>query len=207
MTRCAQQAYEERFGMPIYDLLYSLYYQEGMGIKAIARHIGTSDRTVWNWFDELSIPRRNRSDAVRLQWVDNDERRVAMSEQAKTQAAQSSKDERRAFSLLGNTTLQNLRGPTSIERRLMQALDCASIAYQFQYAVGGKFLCDFAFIDAMLIVECDGTYWHNKPRQQKQDASKDAYLRACGYTVLRLSDKRINENIEECVQAIKLLLH
>lgn len=102
------------------------------------------------------------------------------------------------------------RGPTSIERAMMAALDRAGVAYQYQYPIANSygliFSCDFGFPYARLIVECDGDYWHALPRVIERDRHKDAYLQACGYTVLRFSETQINQDVEACVQAILRLL-
>lgn len=119
---------------------------------------------------------------------------------------------RRCASASGRATQalidQQVNGtPTSIERRMMDALDRARIPYVFQYPIYSKiglkrFSCDFGFPDAMLIVECDGTYWHAKPGVAQKDKTKDAYLNACGYTVLRFSEAEINQDVGYCVQII-----
>lgn len=70
-----QDEISQNFNEPIEDLLYRLYHQEGMGIKKTAKTIGVSDRVLWDWFVDLKIERRSRTDAVKLQWVDNPERR------------------------------------------------------------------------------------------------------------------------------------
>lgn len=72
-----------KFGKPIFALLYDLYCIQELGIKQAANHLGVSDRVLWGWLDNLGIERRNRSDAVRLQWAGNDERRQTQSERVK----------------------------------------------------------------------------------------------------------------------------
>jgi very-short-patch-repair endonuclease/AraC-like DNA-binding protein len=179
--------------------------KEGMRMAEIARDCGFSDtRAIHRLMADLGIARRTRSDSVKLQWKENESRRAAFG-QTISEWKRSHPNEAIEHSLIGNVTLQNT-SPTSIERRLMEALDQAGIAYQFQYVVGNKFLCDLAFPEAMLIVECDGEYWHSTPKQRKRDVSKDAYLQACGYTVLRLSDKQIEQNVTACVHAIQALI-
>lgn len=66
-----------------------------------------------------------------------------------------------------------------------------------QHLIGGRFTVD-AFVPAAgLVVQFDGDYWHCNPdkfdvpdarqkRRMRLDASQDAYMRACGYRVLRL---------------------
>lgn len=200
--RKRQDEIERRFGEPVRDLIWRLYYTEERPVRECANIIGVSSRNLFEWFYDLSIPRRDRSTAVEMQWKDNDGRRKAAADQARRDLVPSSLDERRERSAIAMRALQKRRGPTSIERRMMQALDCAGIAYEFQYTIAEKFLCDFVFPHAMLVVECDGAYWHSKPRQQRIDASKDAYLRKCGYTVIRFSDAQIKKGIHDCAAAI-----
>jgi very-short-patch-repair endonuclease len=173
----------------------------GMTLADLAAELGLNDwRVVHRLMDDCGIVRRTRSEATRMQWVDNPERRAS---QGARLGEYVRADPDRAVN--ANLKLQSTR-PTSIERALMGALDAAGIAYEFQYVVGDKFLCDFGFPDAMLIVETDGSYWHRTERQKKQDASKDAYLRACGFTVLRLTDVQVTQHLTTSLQAIQALL-
>lgn len=87
-----QREIEQQFGEPIYDLLYRLYWSDNLGIKQIAKKIGVSDRNLWDWFDQLGIERRKRSDAVALQWKDNDERRNEMSQRTKQEFQSGKRD-------------------------------------------------------------------------------------------------------------------
>lgn len=179
--------------------------KEGAHLIDIARACGFSDaRHLYPIMDRLGIQRRTRSESVKLQWKNNEMRRAAFG-QTISDWKQAHPNEAIEHSLIGNLKLQNT-SPTSIEKKLMGAMHWVNLQYEFQYVVGGKFICDFAFPKEMLIVECDGEYWHSTPKQRKRDASKDAYLQACGYTVLRLSDKRIEQDVESCVHAIMKLL-
>lgn len=82
--RKRQAEIEAQFGKPIEDILRDLYYGENLGIKQIAKRLGISDHVAWTWFDSLGIPRRDRSSAVALQWVDNPERREQNAELMKS---------------------------------------------------------------------------------------------------------------------------
>lgn len=178
---------------------------DGWDMRDIAKACGFTDtRAVHRLMQQLDIPMRPASESVRMQWRNNAERRAAIG-QLFSDWSRNHPIEAMQHSIAANLALQTT-SPTSIERRLMDALDAAGIPYTFQYVVGNKFLCDFAFPDAMLIVECDGTYWHSTPKQRRRDASKDAYLQACGYTVLRFSDKQLEQNVAGCVSAIRALL-
>jgi hypothetical protein len=69
-----------KVGMPIYDYLVDMYINQKVGIKKIAKSLGISDHGLWNYFEYLNIPRRERSEAVATQWIDNDERRKLSSD-------------------------------------------------------------------------------------------------------------------------------
>jgi very-short-patch-repair endonuclease len=175
---------------------------QGMTLQQIAKDLGVSDtRFLHRVMDAAGIERRTRSEVVRLQWGGNEARREAWGETIRSWKA-ANPDAAREHSLIGNVALQTT-SPTSIERALMTVLDAAGIAYEFQYIVGDKFLCDFAFPAARLIVETDGTYWHRSERQRKRDASKAAYLEACGFAVLRLTEQEITHSIDSCLRRIQ----
>lgn len=76
LRRRRQEEIERKFGKPIFALLYDLYCIQGLGIKRIAHTLGVSDSKLWEWFVDLGIERRTRSDAVALQWLGNDERKA-----------------------------------------------------------------------------------------------------------------------------------
>lgn len=167
----------------------------------IARACGLSDaRHLRPIFDHFGIKSRSRSEAVRLQWQGNESRRATWG-QTISAWKRAHPEEAMEHSLVGNLALQTM-SPTSIERMLMSCLEKRKEPFEFQYVVGGKFICDFAYPHAKLIIECDGTYWHSTPEQKRRDASKDAYLRACGYTVMRFSDQAIQDNLDGITHAI-----
>ena len=93
------------------------------------------------------------------------------------------------------------RKPTSIERKVKAMLDDIGIEYIAEKPMGA-FVCDFVIKPVRLVIECDGSYWHNLPEVKARDANKDKWLKAHGYFVLRLSEDDINSNPRECKQRI-----
>lgn len=51
-----------------------------------------------------------------------------------------------------------------------------------QYPIG-KYFADFAFVNAKVVIECDGKKYHDIHR----DAERDAYMRSIGWRVFRIS--------------------
>ena len=46
---------------------------------------------------------------------------------------------------------------------------------------------------------------NSTPKAKARDNSKDAYLKKCGYKIIRFTDIEIKENIHACVDKIKEL--
>lgn len=96
-------------------------------------------------------------------------------------------------------------------------LDSLKIDYRPQHLLAGKFCVD-AFIESLAtVVQFDGDYWHGNPakfpepdsRQAKRmrlDKSQDAYLKRCGYRVLRFWESDLLKNPSEVASAIRPLL-
>ena len=65
----------------------------------------------------------------------------------------------------------------------------------------GPYLADFGCRDRRLIVELDGSV-HGQPSQASRDALRDAYLKALGNTVLRISHGMVLEAPELFVEKV-----
>ena len=192
---------EREHGKPMRDVLLELYCERQMSGRQTAAALNVSLRSLWKWLADFNIPVRRGSEAVKLQWKDNDTRKKAFAESTRRWMKENPEKARQmgVKAMLAN---QEKRGATDIERIMMEALDARGFDYVYQLPVGDKFLCDFAFPHAQLIVECDGDYWHDKPERKRLDASKDAYLRACGFTVLRLRGSAIKTDLDGCVDKV-----
>lgn len=55
---------------------------------------------------------------------------------------------------------------------------------------------DFLFRDQRVVVEVDGGAYHRTDRQRDEDNARDARLQLAGYTVIRVSDRRLNHDPE-----------
>lgn len=95
-----------------------------------------------------------------------------------------------------------LKQDTSIELKIKEILDKNDIQYEHPFKFNNKFLCDFAIINKKIIIECDGDYWHNREDIKKRDKAKNAYIRKCGWRILRFWEKDINNNIGMCENKI-----
>ena len=98
--------------------------------------------------------------------------------------------------------------PTSLELAGYAILDALGVKYEKQVEIGDKFIVDARMPDSAVIIQWDGDYWHGNPdfydeldeRQEKRrrlDHSQDAYLRTCGYRVLRFWEHEVHDAPEE----------
>ncbi len=71
------------------------------------------------------------------------------------------------------------------------------IRFNEQVLMFNKFLVDVLLKDKPIIIQWDGEYWHTKRENVLRDKSQDAYLKKCGYTIIRITDKEIKNNLEE----------
>jgi len=92
---------------------------------------------------------------------------------------------------------------TDIERLMSAALGNAGIRFQEQVPMYDKWLVDFLIPEQKVIIECDGTYWHDRPDAKARDKGKDRYLTKCGYRVFRFTDKQIYADVDACVAQVR----
>ena len=119
------------------------------------------------------------------------------------------------------------RRDTQPELRLRRALHAAGLRYRVNYPVPGRprRTIDVAFTRAKLAVFVDGCFWHGCPEHGTQpqanehwwaeklsantrrDRDTDAYLRALGWTVMRMWEHEEPEEMAQEVAANLLRLH
>lgn len=95
---------------------------------------------------------------------------------------------------------------SSIEIKLESAMKDANIPFEPQFKLG-RWICDFGIPSHSIIIECDGVYWHNLPKQKEKDARKNKDVHKKGWKILRLWENEINDDIETCIEKIKALLN
>jgi len=90
---------------------------------------------------------------------------------------------------------------TDIELIMGEALTKHGIEYNHQEVVGGIATVDF-FVKPNIVIECDGDYWHNLPKQIKRDNTVNRLLEEGGYKVFRFKGSEIKASINDCIKQI-----
>lgn len=83
------------------------------------------------------------------------------------------------------------RGESGIERITREWLEELGVSFKQHQKVCG-FWVDF-LVNDNIVVECDGEFWHNREGIPERDAMKDRTWRDAGYTVVRLTERAIND--------------
>ena len=107
------------------------------------------------------------------------------------------------YELLKDFAKENRREMTESEQVLWGALRKLNCGYHFrrQHPIG-DYIADFICLKKNLVVEVDGGY-HAEPIQQQSDQWRTDYLESKGYTVIRLKNEEISNNLQEVIMRIK----
>lgn len=97
---------------------------------------------------------------------------------------------KRAAGIKGNIAASK-SSETNIEKILYEYLLYKNIKFEKQHNINNRFVVDAYVPSLNLVIEADGNYWHSLDKIKKKDKAENAYLKACGYKVIRLSEKDI----------------
>lgn len=95
---------------------------------------------------------------------------------------------------------------TLAERVLWRQIKGKALGVTFlrQYIIG-TFITDFACLEPKLVIEVDGGY-HSEPRQAEEDASRQEWLEAQGFKVIRFTNEEVEFDIDNTINKIKASL-
>lgn len=97
-------------------------------------------------------------------------------------------------------------GLNGLEKKGKVILKNIGISFQEQVLIHGKFVVD-VLLPNNVIIQWDGDYWHGNPkrykvlnfiqeRQRKHDKACNAYLKKCGYRIIRFWEWDVNNRPE-----------
>ena len=97
---------------------------------------------------------------------------------------------------------QRLRKEMTAEEKQLWYQFLKKLPYTFhRQKVIGNYIADFYCAKAALVIELDGTQ-HFETDGQKADVERDAYFRSLGITVLRYSNRQINQEFSRVCEDI-----
>lgn len=102
---------------------------------------------------------------------------------------------------------ENRDKPTAAEEALWEALRqrrLGGLRFRRQHA-HETFIFDFYCAEHRLIIEVDGGY-HEESFQKEKDQERDAYLTACGFRLVRLTNAEVLETPHLALNKIKHIL-
>lgn len=95
---------------------------------------------------------------------------------------------------------------TSIEILLQEEFNNRQFRFEMHKSMFGRYQPDFTFPDSRLIVQADGDYWHNRPKDVERDNHFDSIAKKNGWSVLRFWEHDINQNLVQCVDKVSQFL-
>lgn len=131
-------------------------------------------------------------------------------------------DYHRRSRIAGNLSQQNSKKRTSLEVSGAEILKSLGIEFTEQVLIKDKFVVDVSINDTNIIIQWDGDYWHGyrspddkrgfgsrELKRMALDKSQDAYMKKCGYNVIRFwehevkkSPEVVSDNIKRAIQTI-----
>jgi very-short-patch-repair endonuclease len=66
----------------------------------------------------------------------------------------------------------------------------------------GRWVIDYSISDTPILIEVDGDYWHSLPGIKERDARKTEALVKLGYTLIRVAEHQVRENLADAVSRI-----
>ena len=118
---------------------------------------------------------------------------------------------RRNSVIAANLKQQNSKQPSSLEIEGSGILREIGVPFLTQVLIFNKFTVDVMLDKLNIIIQWDGDYWHGfinpkDPRHKKRmglDKSQDAYMKKCGYIVLRFWEHEVNKKRDKVSAIIK----
>jgi len=94
--------------------------------------------------------------------------------------------------------------PSSIERMIWKELDKLNIKYKTQVLIcGGMFILDICFLSIKVVIECNGTFWHNYeifPERKIRDNAVDKWAARNSYKIIWLWESEIRKDPKQALE-------
>src|SRR5205823_12205336 len=108
--------------------------------------------------------------------------------------------------VLNDALARAARTHSELEDDFYVLLHAAGLPLPQANAKVGVYLADFLWAEQRLVVETDGWGAHGHMLALRRDPSRDAYLRALGYTVVRIPRARLRQRPYEVIAELAAAL-
>ncbi len=108
--------------------------------------------------------------------------------------------------VMPNPVCKRGRHKTDIETLMKESLISNMIDFVEEYPIRLKYryILDFAILDLKIDIETDGERWHKEGNSH--DRKRNWALRNKGWKIVRLRGRDIKNNMDDCIEKIKLII-
>lgn len=172
------------------EKLNQLYCVEKLDLYEISKMFDVSPSCVLYRMKKFNIKTRSRSEANKIMYEKKPELREIHRKNA---------NEGKTGVFKNGNNYSN----TWIEREFQKYCEENNIKFQRPFQITNETHRYDFLVGEKTIVELDGLYWHNKPKQKIKDKSHEEFAQQNGYFVIRFTDKQIKETKGECFKIIR----
>jgi SPP1 gp7 family putative phage head morphogenesis protein len=166
------------------------------------------------WRDKSRIAQKKKMQEI----YSNPENRKKQTASARVASMELLKNNNHPFQKLethikSNQALAKNKYRTYLEKKIAWLLNEMGISYiaqpiiHLEEKVNGRlryYKPDFVLRDHKIIIECDGSYWHDK--NNEYEIERQSYLESLGYLVIRFAEDDIRNNLELCQNTLTRIL-
>lgn len=176
-----------------YDTLMAEYHGKKMNLYEIAEKYNMSPSGIFHNMKKFGVDTREKSEASLLMYANKPE----------------IKEKIRQLAFDGVIGVHNKnfnRRDTWIEMAFEEFCVHNGISYSKQYQIEGRgHRYDF-LVNNNLLVELDGSFWHNTDKQRLLDEEYDRLAIQHGYDIIRFTDQEIKKTKGQCFDAVRKLI-
>lgn len=167
--------------------LRELYTNRKMTMAQIGVIYNTTSATILSYLRKFNIERRNKSEAMRLIYVKNPEKREYYRQMCYNGI----------IGIFKKSSYKN----SWIETAFAEYCNQKNISYEVQYQIRDKGH-HYDFKIGNLLIETDGIYWHDTDKQKLLDNRHETLAISSGYDIIRFTDHEIRNSKGKCFERI-----
>lgn len=158
------------------DEIKHLYFDNKLTFKQIGKIYNLDAVSICNFFKRYNIKARSSSEAAKLVFEKDPNKREVVRQR-----------------MIDHYVVNHIN--TQPELDFIHWLNANNIKFIQQFRkVGNKHPYDFLLPDFNLLVEIDGSFWHNKPEQIEKDQLQTKQAIEAGFNIVRIDTEQLNKH-------------